>query len=53
MFEVGAAPGSAGKSQKTMICTWLCEIYLHQVLLEYATNISTDMSNSHVLSLLT
>jgi hypothetical protein len=32
VFEVGAAPGSAGKSQRTMICTWLCEIYLHQVL---------------------
>ena len=32
VFEVGAAPGSAGKSQRTMICTWLCEIYLHQVI---------------------
>lgn len=36
---------SSSKSQRTMICTWLCEIYLHQFSVSPSADVEEDIKS--------
>jgi hypothetical protein len=43
LLELSKVVPSSAKSQRTMICTWLCEIYLHQFSVCGSSSIEEDI----------